>query len=47
MENLISETTRDIFAAYELTNEEMFNIRGGDYIHSEPIMLPPTPPVKI
>jgi hypothetical protein len=47
MKNLNSETMRDIFAEYELSIEEMFNIRGGDNIHSEPIMLPPTPPIKI
>ena len=47
MKNLNSKTMRDIFAEYELSIEEMFNIRGGDNIHSEPIMLPPTPPIKI
>ena len=47
MKNLNSETMRDIFAEYELSIEEMFNIRGGDNIHSEPIMLPPAPPIKI
>jgi hypothetical protein len=47
MKNLDSENTRDIFAGYELSVKEMFNVRGGDNIHSEPIMLPPTPPIKI
>ena len=47
MKNLISETMRDIFAEYELSTEEMFNVRGGASIHSEPIMLPPAPPIKI
>ncbi len=47
MKNLNSIETRDIFADYELTVDEMFNIRGGDQTHSEPIILPPSPPIKI
>jgi len=47
MKNLNSEKTRDIFAGYELSVEEMFNVRGGANTQSEPIMLPPTPPIKI
>ncbi len=46
MKNLNSETMRDIFAGYELSIEEMFNVRGGDNIHSEPIMLPPLHQLK-
>ncbi|NLN30021.1 MAG: hypothetical protein GX158_02085 [Bacteroidales bacterium] len=47
MKNLNSSKTKDIFAGYELTIDEMFNIRGGDKIKSEPIILPPSPPIKI
>ncbi len=47
MKNLTSKQMRDIFANYELSSEEMYNVRGGDKTHSEPIMLPPTPPIKI
>ena len=47
MKNLNSVQTRDIFAEYELTVDEMFNVRGGENIHSEPIILPPSPPIKI
>jgi len=47
MKNLNLIETRDIFAGYELTVDEMFNVRGGDNIHSEPIILPPSPPIKI
>jgi len=47
MKNLNSETKKDIFAGYELSIDEMFKVRGGDNIHSEPIVLPPTPPIKI
>lgn len=47
MKNLTSEQMRDLFAGYELSVDEMFNVRGGGNTHSEPIMLPPTPPIKI
>lgn len=47
MKNLTSEQMRDLFAGYELTVDEMFKVRGGDNIHSEPIVLPPIPPIKI
>ncbi len=47
MKNLNSSKTRDIFADYELTIDELFNIRGGDKVRSEPIILPPSPPILI
>ncbi|HOF21702.1 MAG TPA: hypothetical protein PLO24_10630 [Bacteroidales bacterium] len=47
MKNSNSSTTREIFAGYELTIDEMFNIRGGDKVKGEPIILPPSPPIKI
>jgi hypothetical protein len=47
MKNPNSEPTRDIFTDYELTMDEMFKVRGGRSIHSEPIVLPPSPPIKI
>lgn len=47
MKNLTSEQTRNLFAGYELSVDELFNIRGGDKTQSEPIVLPPTPPIKI
>lgn len=37
------ELTRDIFDAFELSNEEMINVRGGD---GDPIW-PTPPPVRI
>ncbi len=47
MKNLNSDMMRDIFAGHELSADEMLKVRGGDNIHSEPILLPPTPPIKI
>ena len=38
-----SEFTKDIFDAFELTNEEMINVRGGD---GDPV-FPCPPPTKI
>ena len=37
------ELTKDIFDAFELTNEEMINVRGGD----GDTVFPTPPPVKI
>jgi hypothetical protein len=36
------ELAKDIFDAFELTNEEMINVRGGD-----PDGVPTPPPTKI
>lgn len=47
MKNLDFENVRDIFNDYELSVEEMYNVRGGENIKSEPIILPPNPPIKI
>jgi hypothetical protein len=33
----------DIFEVYQLTNEEMISVRGGD---GDPNPLPPTPPIR-
>ncbi len=44
METLNSKLTKDIFAQFELTNEEMINVRGGE---GEPIVKPTPPPVII
>lgn len=38
------ELTKDIFDAFELTNEEMINVRGGDPGTGE---IPTYPPTKI
>jgi hypothetical protein len=42
MKTLDQEKTKDIFAEYALSSEEMINVRGGD---GDPI--PPKPPIKI
>jgi hypothetical protein len=38
------ELAKDIFDAFELTNEEMINVRGGDPGNGD---IPATPPTKI
>ena len=38
------DLTKDIFDAFELTNEEMINVRGGDPGNGD---IPVPPPVKI
>jgi len=38
------DLTKDIFDAFELSNEEMINVRGGDAGSGD---FPPTPPIKI
>lgn len=44
MNSLTNDLTKDIFNAFELTNEDMINIRGGE---GEPQPLPTYPPIKI
>jgi len=34
----------DFFAAFELTNEEMMAVKGGDI--GDPVPIPPPPPIK-
>jgi hypothetical protein len=38
------ELTKDIFDAFELSNEEMINVRGGD---AGDVTYPTPPPTKI
>jgi hypothetical protein len=38
------ELTIDIFNEFELSNEEMIYVRGGE---AEPIIKPTTPPIRI
>lgn len=42
MTTLDLEKTKDIFAEFALSSEEMINVRGGD---GE--IIPPKPPIKI
>ena len=44
MKTLNFEKTREIFAEFTLTNEEMIKVRGGE---GEGNLIPPPPPVKI
>jgi len=44
MKTLNFELTSDIFNEFALSNEEMTYVRGGE---SEPVILPPSPPVRI
>jgi hypothetical protein len=44
MKTLTLESTKDIFTAFALTNEDMINVRGGE---GEPQPLPTVPPIKI
>ena len=43
MNTLKSELSINMFADYILSNEEMFNVRGGQ----DPIVMPSPPPVRI
>lgn len=36
--------SKDIFNMFQLSNEEMINVRGGE---GDPIVQPPVPPIKI
>ncbi|MCX6330576.1 MAG: hypothetical protein NTZ85_13815 [Bacteroidia bacterium] len=45
MKTLNFKKTENIFTKFALTSEEMINVRGG--AQGEPIILPPTPPIKI
>jgi hypothetical protein len=45
MKTLNFKKTENIFTKFALTSEEMINVRGGS--GGEPILLPPTPPIKI
>jgi hypothetical protein len=45
MKTLNFEQTNDIFGRFELSNEEMINVRGGN--PGEPVILPTPPIVKI
>jgi hypothetical protein len=45
MESLNFKKTENIFTKFALTSEEMINVRGGG--QGEPIIIPPTPPIKI
>ncbi len=44
MKTLNFELTKDIFNSFELSNEEMINVRGGDPDGGN---FPPPPPTKI
>jgi hypothetical protein len=44
MKTLNLNLTKSIFEEFELTNEEMINVRGGDI---EPTPLPNPPPIRI
>ena len=44
MKTLNFELTKDIFNEFALSNEEMIYVRGGE---SDPVVLPPQPPIKI
>ena len=44
MKNQDFELTKDIFDAFELSNEEMINVRGGDPDNGD---IPTPPPIKI
>ena len=46
MKTLNYEKTKDIFAEFVLSNDELIKVRGGDG-EGEPIILPSLPPVKI
>jgi hypothetical protein len=37
----------DIFEIYQLTNEEMISVRGGDANDGDPTPMPPPPPIKV
>ncbi len=44
MKTLNPEITKSIFTEFELSNEEMIYVRGGE---GEPIAIPTPPPVRI
>ena len=44
MKTLNPESTKNIFAAFALTSEDMINVRGGE---SEPVPMPTYPPIRI
>ena len=44
MKNQNFELTKDIFDAFELSNEEMINVRGGDPDNGD---IPTPPPIRI
>ena len=46
MKTLNYKTTDEIFANFELTNNEMINVRGGS-ADGDPVILPTNPPIKI
>jgi hypothetical protein len=37
----------EIFEIYQLTNEEMISVRGGNDGEGDPVPLPPPPPVRL
>jgi hypothetical protein len=45
MKTLNFEKTKNIFAEFALSNEEMISVRGG--AGGEPIVKPSQPPIKI
>jgi hypothetical protein len=45
MKTLNFKKTENIFTKFVLTSEEMINVRGGG--QGEPIIIPPTPPIRI
>jgi hypothetical protein len=44
MKTLNFEMNFDIFNEFELSNEEMICVRGGD---GDPIVIPPAPPIVL
>lgn len=44
MKILNLKLTKDIFNMFELSNEEMINVRGGE---GDPVVVPTVPPIKI
>jgi len=46
MKTLNFEQTKDIFAEFALSFEEMINVRGGSE-QGYPMVLPPLPPIRI
>jgi hypothetical protein len=45
MKSMNFEKTKDIFAEFALSTDEMMKVRGGD--QGQPIVIPTPPPVKI
>lgn len=44
MKTLNLNLTNDIFNEFELSNEEMINVRGG---HSDPVTMTTPPPIRL